>query len=73
MFTIQTDQEREHEYLSLRPEIVTMQEYTPGSNQDVVNEEGDDDEDKPICMPPICVPPAKSAPIFIPCDEAEED
>jgi hypothetical protein len=48
-----------------------MQEYTPGSNQDVENEEEEDDG--PICMPPICVPPAKSAPVFVPCDEAEEE
>jgi hypothetical protein len=46
-----------------------MLEYTPGSNQ----EEDDGDDDKPICMPPVCIPPAKSAPIFIPCDEAEEE
>jgi hypothetical protein len=38
-----------------------------------VNEEGEDDEDRPVCMPPICVPPAKSAPIFVPCNEAEDD
>jgi len=63
-FTIQTDQEREQEYLSAHPEIVTT--------QDVEVEEGDDDEDKPICMPPICVPPAKSAPFF-PCGEGEQD
>jgi hypothetical protein len=50
-----------------------MQEYTPDSTLDVEDEKGDEDEDKPICMPPICVPPAMSAPIFIPCDEAEEE
>jgi len=64
-FTIQTDQEREQEYLSAHPEIVTTQE--------VEVEEGDDDEDKPICMPPICVPPAKSAPILVPYGEGDQD
>jgi hypothetical protein len=71
VFTIQTDQEREHDLLESHPEIVTMQEYTSGSNQD--DEDGDEDEDKPICMPPSCVPAVKSAPIFIPCDGAEEE
>jgi hypothetical protein len=71
VFTIQTDQEREHEYLDSHPEIFTMQEYTPGSQQD--DEVGDEEEDKTVCMPPICAPPAKPAPIFVPCDEAEDE
>jgi len=64
-FTIQKDQEREQEYLNAHPEIVTT--------QDVEVEEGADDDDKPICMPPICVPPARSASVLVPCGEGEQD
>ena len=70
-FTIQTDQEREHEYLSLHPEIVSWHNYIPTQEEEDENE--DEDGGKPICMPPICLPPAKSAPIHVPCHKAEEE
>lgn len=45
-FTIQTDQEREHEYLSLHPEIVSLHNYI--STQEEEDKDEDEDEDTPI-------------------------